>query len=68
MGQTAGYFTHQLPGQRQFGVTWYFLRAAGIHEQQGIVILPEGVVPDIANEQRNALFLALHGAVFEQVF
>lgn len=52
----------QLVGARQHGV------AVFVEQNDGILILPEGVVADIPDQQGNALAFALGGAVFDQVF
>ena len=58
---------HEMPSQHQFGVAWDFLCAVGIHQQQGIVVLPEGGRADIAHQQRHPFAHTLGRGVGQQV-
>src|SRR6516225_399615 len=58
----------ELARQRELGCTRQFAHALGVDQEQAVVVLPEGQRADVADEQRNALALALGLGVLREIF
>ena len=59
--------SHQLPRQHQFVGVRQFLAAVGVHQKQGVVVLPKSGWANVAHQQRHAFAGKFGLGVMEQI-